>query len=102
MVARIGAAGGPSLMLNGHLDTVGVERMTHAPWDPDVRDGRLYGRGSADMKGGIAAMCAAAWHAANAPGGLAGEVVVTAVVDEEFRSTGTGASGEIRPAPPVQ
>ena len=74
VVARIGKAGGRSLMLNGHLDTVGVERMTHAPWDPEIRDGRLYGRGSADMKGGIAAMCAAAWRAANAPGGLAGEI----------------------------
>lgn len=91
VVARIGAAGGKSLMLNGHLDTVGVERMTHAPWDPEIRDGRLYGRGSADMKGGIAAMCAAAWRAAHAPGGTAGEVIVTAVVDEEFRSIGTGA-----------
>ena len=59
VVARIGKAGGRSLMLNGHLDTVGVERMTHAPWDPEIRDGRLYGRGSADMKSFIAVALAA-------------------------------------------
>ncbi|MBI1808756.1 MAG: M20/M25/M40 family metallo-hydrolase, partial [Gemmatimonadetes bacterium] len=67
VVARIGGAGeGRSLILNGHLDTVGVEGMTHAPLDPAIRDGRLYGRGSADMKGGVAAMCAAAARAARA------------------------------------
>lgn len=89
VIARIGSAGGRSLILNGHLDTVGVERMSHEPWEPTVRDGRLYGRGSADMKAGIAAMCAAAWHAAKS--GIAGEVIVTAVADEEFRSIGTKA-----------
>lgn len=89
VIARIGSAGARSLLLNGHLDTVGVERMSHGPWDPQVRDGRLYGRGSADMKGGIAAMCAAAWHAARS--GIAGEVIVTAVADEEYRSIGTKA-----------
>ena len=49
--------------------------------------GRLYGRGSADMKGGIAAMCAAAARAADA--GLGGEVIIAAVIDEEFESHGT-------------
>lgn len=95
VIARIGTHGTPaarSLILNGHLDTVGVDRMIHAPWDPDVRDGRLYGRGSADMKGGIAAMCAAAWRVSQeSPGGVGGEVIVAAVVDEEFRSIGTSA-----------
>ena len=58
--------------------------MIHAPWDPELRDGRLYGRGSADMKGGVAAMCAAAVHALDA--GLAGEIVITAVMDEGWIS----------------
>lgn len=90
VVARIGGGnGGRSLLLNGHLDTVGVEGMTHAPFAPDERDGRLFGRGSADMKGGIAAMCTAAWRAAQRD--LGGEVVVAAVVDEEFASLGTRA-----------
>jgi acetylornithine deacetylase len=93
VVARIGstdrAAGGRSLILNGHLDTVGVEGMTHAPWEPALRAGRLYGRGSTDMKSGVAAMCAAAARAASAPGGLRGEVIITAVTDEEFESEGT-------------
>ena len=89
VVARIGTPGGRTLMLNGHLDTVGVTGMTHAPWDPEMRDGRVYGRGSADMKSGVAAMCAAAWRAAGA--GAKGEVIVTAVVDEEFESIGTRA-----------
>ena len=89
VVARIGNAGARALMVNGHLDTVGVDGMTHAPWDPEVRDNRIYGRGSADMKAGIAAMCAAAWRAAQ--DGLPGEVIVAAVVDEEYQSLGTRA-----------
>ena len=87
VVARIGTPGRRSLMFNGHLDVVGVEGMTHAPFDALTTDGRLYGRGATDMKGGVAAMCCAAWRAAQA--GLAGEVVVTAVVDEEWQSAGT-------------
>jgi acetylornithine deacetylase len=88
LLARIGGGvGGRSLLLNGHLDTVGVDGMRHDPWEPAERDGRLYGRGSADMKGGVAAMCAAALRAAHA--GLGGEVIIAAVIDEEFESRGT-------------
>lgn len=93
VVARIGAAraGAPALMFNGHLDVVDVERMTHAPFEAFLAGGRIYGRGATDMKGGVAAMCAAAWRAANADPGISGEIVVTAVVDEEFESAGTRA-----------
>ena len=88
VLARIGGGhGGRSLMLNGHLDTVDVVGMTHAPFTPEERDGRLYGRGSTDMKAGIAAMCAAAARASDAD--LGGEVILAAVVDEEFESLGT-------------
>jgi acetylornithine deacetylase len=86
VVARAGRARGRSLMLNGHLDVVGVEGMTHAPFAAEERNGRLYGRGSADMKGGLAAMCAAAARAAAR--GIAGEVIIAAVVDEEHMSMG--------------
>jgi acetylornithine deacetylase len=89
VVARIGRAGGRTLLFNGHLDTVGVEGMTHEPWDAAMRNGRLYGRGATDMKGGVAAMCAAALRAADA--GLDGEVIVAAVADEEYESIGTRA-----------
>ncbi|HEY0780116.1 MAG TPA: ArgE/DapE family deacylase [Gemmatirosa sp.] len=90
VVARMGRAepGAPVLMLNGHLDVVGTDGMVHAPFDGEERDGRLYGRGAADMKGGVAAMCAAAARA-DAAGGLRGEVVIAAVADEEFESAGT-------------
>jgi acetylornithine deacetylase len=88
VLARIGGGdGGRSLMLNGHLDTVGVEGMTHAPYAATERNGRLYGRGSCDMKAGIAAMCAAA--ARSADHGLGGEVIIAAVIDEELESHGT-------------
>jgi acetylornithine deacetylase len=88
VLARIGGGdGGRSLMLNGHLDTVGVEGMTHEPFAANERDGRLYGRGSCDMKAGIAAMCAAAARAADH--GLGGEVIIAAVIDEELESHGT-------------
>ena len=87
VVARIGQGRGRTLMFNGHLDVVGVDGMTHAPFDPVEREGRLYGRGACDMKAGIAAMCAAAARAA--AGGLAGEIVIAAVIDEEHESLGT-------------
>ncbi|MBC7789754.1 MAG: ArgE/DapE family deacylase [Anaerolineae bacterium] len=86
VIARIGDQRGRSLMLNGHLDIVGTQGMRHEPFVAFERDGRLYGRGSADMKGGVAAMCAAA---ARVAGSVAGEVIITAVVDEEFESAGT-------------
>jgi acetylornithine deacetylase len=87
VIARIGPGGGRTLMFNGHLDTVGVAGMVHAPWDPEMRAGRVYGRGAADMKAGVAAMCAAALRVADAR--LDGEVIVTAVADEEYESIGT-------------
>lgn len=89
VIARIGPSGAPSLMFAGHLDVVGVEEMTHPPFSPDLRDGRLYGRGSADMKGGIAAMCAAAVKAIT--GDSKKSVVIAAVVDEEYESLGMRA-----------
>jgi acetylornithine deacetylase len=89
VVARIGRPGGRTLMFNGHLDTVGVAGMTHPPFEPAIREGHLFGRGSCDMKGGVAAMCAAAVHAADA--GIDGEIVIAAVTDEEWQSAGTAA-----------
>lgn len=83
-----GRGRGRSLMFNGHLDVVGVVGMTHAPFDALERNGRIYGRGACDMKGGVAAMCAAA---AQLRGELEGDLIVTAVVDEEWQSIGTSA-----------
>jgi acetylornithine deacetylase len=86
---RRGSGGGRSLLLNGHLDTVGVAGMT-APFEPRVENGRLYGRGSYDMKGALAALLVAAAEAS----GLRGDVIVTAVADEELASVGTEAAVE--------
>jgi acetylornithine deacetylase len=88
VIARTGRPGGRALMFNGHLDVVGTDGMIHPPFDAALRDGRIYGRGSADMKGGIAAMCAAAARAASA---TSAELVIAAVIDEENESLGTRA-----------
>ena len=84
-IAR-GTGGGRSLMLNGHIDTVGVEGMER-PFEPEVRDGRLHGRGGYDMKAGVAACMLAGARLATEE--LAGDVIVTAVADEEYASIGT-------------
>jgi acetylornithine deacetylase len=86
VVARMGPIDAPALMLNGHLDVVGVEGMVHEPFSPRVKNGAIYGRGSADMKGGIAAMCAAATISASKESDR--QILVTAVVDEEYESLG--------------
>jgi acetylornithine deacetylase len=86
IAVRRGTGGGRSLLLNAHLDTVGVAGMD-APFAPRVEDGRLYGRGSYDMKGALAAIMLAAVGAPE----LRGDIVVTAVADEELGSVGTEA-----------
>jgi acetylornithine deacetylase len=83
---RRGSGGGRSLLLNGHLDTVGVAGMDR-PHSPRMEDGRLYGRGAYDMKGAVAAILLTAAQAT----GLKGDVIVTAVADEELASVGTAA-----------
>lgn len=86
-VAR-GSGGGHSLMLNAHVDTVGVAGMVN-PYTPQIADGRLYGRGAYDMKASLAA-CMEAIVRAKAQR-LRGDVYLSAVVDEEYASIGTQA-----------
>jgi acetylornithine deacetylase len=82
-----GARKGKSLLLNAHMDTVGVAGMDDA-FGAKVRDGRLYGRGSQDMKGSLAAMMGAAKAFVDAGQQLRGDLLITAVADEEYGSIG--------------
>jgi acetylornithine deacetylase len=87
-----GTGDGRSLLFNGHIDVVTVEprdQWTSDPFKPEVRDGKLYGRGACDMKGGIASMVFAAETLASLGLPLAGDLTVCTVTDEE--STGAGA-----------
>jgi acetylornithine deacetylase len=92
LLARFaGAGGGRSLLLNGHIDVVSGEpkgRWTSDPNTPVVRDGNLYGRGSCDMKGGVAAMVLAAETLAALGVRLGGDLLVNTITDEE--SSGAG------------
>src|ERR1051325_2951618 len=81
-----GTGGGKTLLLNGHMDTVGVAGMPN-PHQPRIKDGRLYGRGSYDMKGGVAACMLAIAEAKKEH--LHGDVIFTGVIDEEYASAGT-------------
>jgi acetylornithine deacetylase len=86
-VAR-GSGGGRTLLLNAHTDTVGTDAMEQ-PREARLDEGRLYGRGSYDMKGALAAAMVTAKRALGL--GLRGDVVLAAVVDEEVGSVGTEA-----------
>jgi acetylornithine deacetylase len=85
-VAR-GTGGGKTLMLNGHIDTVTTAGMQIPALEPRVEAGRMYGRGSYDMKCGVAAMLIAAAQAKKL--GLRGDLIVACVADEENASIGT-------------
>ena len=93
LVARFrGSGGGRTLLLNGHVDVVEVEPRADwtqpDPFTAEIRDGRLYGRGSCDMKGGVASMVMAACVLAELGVPLAGDLIVNTVTEEE--STGAG------------
>jgi acetylornithine deacetylase/succinyl-diaminopimelate desuccinylase-like protein len=85
-----GRAPGRTLMLCGHTDTVGVEGMAH-PFAAEIRDGKLYGRGAQDMKGGLAAMIGAARRIVDGGGLDRGRLIIAAVADEEHASLGADA-----------
>ena len=98
VVRAKGTGGGRTLMLCGHLDTVTMEGMAD-PFSARVEGDRLYGRGAYDMKAGVAAALEAARVCAGL--GLAGDVVVAAVADEEHASLGVQeVLGSVRPTPP--
>jgi acetylornithine deacetylase len=88
-----GNGGGKSLMINAHTDTVGVEGMEN-PFGAQIVDGKLYGRGSYDMKSGIAAMLSVAKTFAGQTTKLSGDLVLTFVADEEHESVGASAVAE--------
>jgi acetylornithine deacetylase len=87
--------GGKSVLFNGHLDVVSPEpldRWELDPFDPVIKDGWLYGRGSADMKGGVAAMTYAIQAVQKAGLGLAAPVTLNPVIEEECTGNGALAS----------
>ncbi len=81
---------GRNLMINGHMDTVGVGGMD-APFAARIEEGKLYGRGAYDMKSGLAGMLGAAKLLADSGEALAGDLVLTFVADEEYESMGAAA-----------
>lgn len=85
-----GTGGGKSLMLNGHTDTVGVEGLDE-PFSGRVEDGRVYGRGAFDMKASLAASLGVMKALVDSGTRLQGDLLFTAVIDEEYASLGTEA-----------
>jgi len=84
-------SGGQLLMFEAHQDTVPVDGMTIDPWDPQIRDDRMYGRGACDIKGGMSAMLAAvARLAEERPAGMP-NIVMACTVNEEHGYSGARA-----------
>jgi acetylornithine deacetylase len=106
VIGRLGRPGGRRIVLSGHMDVVppgDPDTWTADPWAGEIRDGRLYGRGACDMKGGVAAILGAvrALVASGAAADLEGELVVAFVPGEEDGGQGTlaairaGATGDL-------
>ncbi len=87
-----GAGGGRSILLNGHTDVIPVgngEGWSDNPWSAKVKDGRIYGRGSCDMKSGVASHILAVEFLKAAGIKLKGDVLINVVIDEEVSGHGT-------------
>jgi acetylornithine deacetylase len=99
IIARLSGSGrGRSLLISGHMDTVppGPEPWTDSPWSGSIRRGRLYGRGSYDMKGGLVAGFAVAIALKNAGIRLGGDLLCESVVDEEWGGGGGTLAARLR------
>jgi len=95
VVGSMGAGEGRTLILNGHVDVVPAgnpSNWTHPPWEATVRDGRVYGRGTADMKGGLVCALAAAKALHDAGVRVRGRLFVESVIGEEDGGVGTLAA----------
>jgi succinyl-diaminopimelate desuccinylase len=94
----------PGLLYNGHLDTVpvGAEEWIHEPFRADVAEGKIWGRGTADMKGGLAVIMVAAKALAEARLPLQGDLIVAATAGEEVDSLGATAVAARPDLGPVQ
>jgi acetylornithine deacetylase len=99
LIARLkGTGGGRSLMLSGHMDTVPVGRSEwkDSPWSGVIDDGRLYGRGSYDMKGGLVAAFGVIVALKENGIRLCGDLLCESVVDEEWAGGGGTLAGRLR------
>lgn len=97
VVGTLGRADGPTLILNGHIDVVPageLERWRYPPWQGTVDNGRVYGRGSADMKGGLCCALFAARAIRDAGFELPGRLMIQSVIGEEDGGAGTLAAIE--------
>ena len=87
-----GREGGKSLMFNGHIDVMpadDAEEWTYLPFEPTIADGKMYGRGTADMKGGLMASVMAVQLLKDAGAEFPGDVIITSVCDEEGGGNGS-------------
>jgi acetylornithine deacetylase len=101
IVGTLGGQAGRSLLFNGHIDVVSeqpADRWTKRPFGAEIEDGRLYGRGACDMKGGVAAMLLAV-EAALSAGPLETALVYQSVIEEECG--GNGALAACLAGPPA-
>ena len=83
-----GIGTGPTILLAGHMDTVGVDGYAH-PFEPSLKDGNIYGRGSCDMKAGLAAYLEVVRHLQRTGTTLSGDLIIAGVIDEEHAMTGS-------------
>ncbi len=83
-----GSGKGPTVLLAGHMDTVGIEGYDE-PFSGEVKDGKIYGRGSCDMKAGLAAYLEVARILVETGETLSGDLIIAGVVDEEYGMIGS-------------
>jgi succinyl-diaminopimelate desuccinylase len=105
VLARLKGQGkAPALVYNGHLDTVpvGAEKWRHEPFGGEMAEGRIWGRGAADMKGGLAAMMAAMKALAEAGVPLRGDLILAATAGEEIDSLGAKEVAQMLSREPLQ